>query len=279
MSSTNGFVAGVATGALALGVGMFLCKQCQTEPASKEADCPKVVDKKSPTVKTTQQKPATESGESMDSKSIEKARRMKHFHPPETPIPGSNATLKEKEAYAKYRQSLAKASAVVNALTEMHRDRNANEFMDMAVEEASMGVVTGEGGPFGAVITQIDKTTGEETMVARAHNMVLQTNDPTAHAEVTCIRKACGRLGRFDLKDCKLYTSCYPCPMCYGAIHWAKIPHCVYAAEKEDAADAGFDDAFIYESIRETADVLHCDFVSQPHQGALDVFKMEFGEY
>jgi guanine deaminase len=116
-----------------------------------------------------------------------------------------------------------------------------NNFMDIAVAEAIDGVGKGEGGPFGAVI--ID---GKGNVVARAHNMVLQSNDPTAHAEVTCIRKACAKLGRFDLSDCTIYSSCEPCPMCYGAIHWAKLPECKFAATAQDAAKAGFDDKFIY---------------------------------
>ena len=122
-----------------------------------------------------------------------------------------------------------------------------NNFLDIAVAEAIDGVGKGEGGPFGAVI--ID---GKGNVVARAHNMVLQSNDPTAHAEVTCIRKACAKLGRFDLSDCTIYSSCEPCPskryfshkllclliayrppycvVCYGAIHWAKLPECKFAA-------------------------------------------------
>ena len=85
--------------------------------------------------------------------------------------------------------------------------------MDIAVQQSVEGVTRGEGGPFGACITK------DGQIIARAHNMVLQTNDPTAHAEVTCIRKACAHLGRFDLSDCVIYSSCEPCPMCYGAIH------------------------------------------------------------
>merc|ERR1711934_436228 len=149
------------------------------------------------------------------------------------------------------------------------RDMDANPFMDMAVEEACTGVVTREGGPYGAVITtRGPKGDQPEEVVARAHNMVLQSNDPTAHAECTAIRKACARLGTFDLSNCTLYTSCYPCPMCYGAIHWAKIKKCYWAAAPDDAAAAGFDDMFIYEAIRGTNSEVHCEFVNQKHQGA-----------
>merc|ERR1711934_1087981 len=153
------------------------------------------------------------------------------------------------------------------------RDMDANPFMDMAVEEACTGVVTREGGPYGAVITtRGPKGDQPEEVVARAHNMVLQTNDPTAHAEVTCIRKACARLGRFDLSDCTIYSSCEPCPMCYGAIHWAKLKKCQYAATAADASRAGFDDQFIYNAIRNLNDEVHVDFEHRPHQGARDVF-------
>lgn len=145
--------------------------------------------------------------------------------------------------------------------------------MDAAVEEAREGLRKGEGGPFGCCIVRDGK------VVARAHNMVLQTNDPTAHAEVTCIRKASSRLGRFDLSDCVLYTSCEPCPMCFGAIHWAKIPVCVYAADRNDAAKAGFDDAFIYDAIKGTAEEEHVKLVRCPCTGAVEVFGQTFDAY
>jgi len=147
------------------------------------------------------------------------------------------------------------------------------EHMESAVDEAKEGLMKGEGGPFGACIVQDGK------VIARAHNMVLQTNDPTAHAEVTCIRKASSRLGRFDLSDCVLYTSCEPCPMCYGAIHWAKIPVCVYAADRNDAAKAGFDDAFIYDAIKGTAKEEHVKMVHCPCHRAVDVFGQKYDSY
>jgi guanine deaminase len=149
-----------------------------------------------------------------------------------------------------------------------------SKMMDIAVAEAMDGVGKGEGGPFGAVI--VDK---DGNVVARAHNMVLQSNDPTAHAEVTCIRKACAKLGRFDLSDCTIYSSCEPCPMCYGAIHWAKLPECKFAATAEDAAKAGFDDKFIYDSIRNISDEVHCKFNHEPHDGAVDVFSESYSMY
>lgn len=114
-------------------------------------------------------------------------------------------------------------------------------YLKLAVEEAQKGVLQNEGGPFGAAIV-----CGGE-LVALAHNEVLKTNDPTAHAEVVAIRRASAKLGRFDLSDCILYATCEPCPMCLSAAYWAKIKTLVYACTRHDAAQAGFDDAFLYE--------------------------------
>jgi guanine deaminase len=116
--------------------------------------------------------------------------------------------------------------------------------MQLALREARSGVLAGEGGPFGAVIAR------DGVVIARGHNRVLQTNDPTAHAEVVAIRDACARLGRFSLHDCVLYSSCQPCPMCFSAVHWAKLPVCYYAATADDAAAVGFDDRFLYDAIQ-----------------------------
>jgi guanine deaminase len=116
--------------------------------------------------------------------------------------------------------------------------------MHMAIEEGRKNLLSGEGGPFGAVIVR------DGGLVACARNQVLSTNDPTMHAEMTAIRQACGRLGRFDLSDCELYATCLPCPMCMGAIFWAKIPKLYYGALDSDAAEIGFSDKFIYDAIR-----------------------------
>jgi guanine deaminase len=114
-------------------------------------------------------------------------------------------------------------------------------FMDRAITLATENVGAGHGGPFGAVIVR----NGE--IVAEAANNVLATNDPTAHAEVEAIRQACGRLENFELRDCILYASCEPCPMCLGAIYWARLARVYYAGTRRDASE--FDDAFIYEEI------------------------------
>ncbi|MCD4712343.1 MAG: nucleoside deaminase [Clostridiales bacterium] len=113
--------------------------------------------------------------------------------------------------------------------------------MQKAIEEALSGIEHRDGGPFGAVIVQ----NGE--IIATGHNRVISSHDPTAHAEIVAIRSAADKLGRFDLSDCELYTTCEPCPMCYSAAHWAKIKKIVYGATRQDAADIGFDDNYLYE--------------------------------
>ena len=115
--------------------------------------------------------------------------------------------------------------------------------MRVAIEEANAGVRANHGGPFGCVIVR----RGE--IVARGHNRVTSTNDPTAHAEVSAIREACRSLGRFQLEDCELYTSCEPCPMCLAAIYWARIPKVYYGNTRTDAAAIGFSDDVIYQQI------------------------------
>ncbi len=116
-------------------------------------------------------------------------------------------------------------------------------FFKIALEEAKKGMENGEGGPFGAVIVKDGK------IIAKAHNEVLKTNDPTAHAEVVAIRKASKKLKRFDLSDCEIYSTCEPCPMCLSAIYWAKIKKLYYICTREEAAEIGFDDNYIYEAI------------------------------
>lgn len=116
------------------------------------------------------------------------------------------------------------------------------ELMRKAIELSIKSVRNG-GGPFGAVIAR------EGEIIAEGSNGVTIYNDPTAHAEVTAIRKACEKLGTFDLTGCEIYTSCEPCPMCLGAIYWAHLDKVYYANDRKDAADIGFDDDFIYQEI------------------------------
>jgi guanine deaminase len=120
-----------------------------------------------------------------------------------------------------------------------------NRFMARAIQLAMEGVQTGRGGPFGAVIVK------NGAIVAEGMNQVTSRNDPTAHAEVLAIREACAKLGSFELKDCELYTSCEPCPMCLGAIYWARLARVYFANTAEDAARIGFDDSFIYGELKQ----------------------------
>ena len=111
--------------------------------------------------------------------------------------------------------------------------------IDCAIENIDQG-----GGPFGAVIVK------DGEIIARSGNSVTKTNDPTAHAEVNAIRIATQKLGTFDLSGCEIYSSCEPCPMCLGAIYWARLDKLYFAGTKTDAMDAGFDDSFIYDELK-----------------------------
>jgi len=118
------------------------------------------------------------------------------------------------------------------------------QFMSRAIAIAAGNAASGAGGPFGAIVV----CRGE--IVAEGVNLVTSTNDPTAHAEVVAIRRACAARVSFQLHDCELYTSCEPCPMCLGAIYWARPAAIYYAGTHRDAAAAGFDDSFIYQQTR-----------------------------
>ncbi len=115
--------------------------------------------------------------------------------------------------------------------------------MKQAVKVAYENVLSNHGGPFGAVVVK------DGRIIGVGRNEVTANNDPTAHAEVQAIRDACRNLNTFQLSDCEIYTSCEPCPMCLGAIYWARPKAVYYACTKEDAARIGFDDHFIYEQI------------------------------
>ena len=118
------------------------------------------------------------------------------------------------------------------------------EFMLRAIELARAGMAANAGGPFGAIVVRDGKIIGE------GNNRVTSSNDPTAHAEIIAIRQACGVLQSFQLDGCTIYTSCEPCPMCLGAIYWARPDRVVYACTREDAAIIGFDDDFIYSELK-----------------------------
>jgi tRNA(Arg) A34 adenosine deaminase TadA len=118
-----------------------------------------------------------------------------------------------------------------------------NPFMARAIQLALENVTSGNGGPFGAVIVR------NGAILAEGANSVTATNDPTAHAEIVAIRSACARRKAFELTDCEIYTSCEPCPMCLGAIYWARLTSINYGSVAADAAAAGFDDSMIYREL------------------------------
>jgi guanine deaminase len=142
------------------------------------------------------------------------------------------------------------------------------KFMQMAIDLSEYNVKQAQGGPFGAVIVK------EGMVVARSANKVVPTNDPTAHAEVSAIRLACQELGTFDLAGCVIYTSCEPCPMCLGAIYWARIDKIYYANTKADAADIGFDDKFIYNELDLPMEERKLPVVQLMRNEALGIFKL-----
>lgn len=138
----------------------------------------------------------------------------------------------------------------------------ANDHMRRAISLAEDNASSGNGGPFGAVIVKDGK------VVAEGSNTVTVDNDPTAHAEVNAIRRACAVLGTFDLSGCELYTSCEPCPMCLAACYWAHISRVYYAAGRDDAAAAGFDDDMIYVEVAKPFDERKLPFIQLlPEEG------------
>ncbi len=117
------------------------------------------------------------------------------------------------------------------------------KFMKVAIALSKKGLTNNQGGPFGCVVVKGDE------IVGRGNNKVTSTNDPTAHAEIIAIRDACKNLETFQLEDCEIYTSCEPCPMCLGAIYWARPKAIYYANTRKDASSVGFDDSLIYDEI------------------------------
>lgn len=120
------------------------------------------------------------------------------------------------------------------------QETSKRKFMAEAIRLAGTNVTNGNGGPFGAVVVR------DNEIIGSGFNRVTEVNDPTAHAEVVAIRNACSKLGTFDLSGCEIYSSCEPCPMCLGAILWARIDKLYYAADRHDAKAAGFDDEHFY---------------------------------
>ncbi|MGS2761752.1 nucleoside deaminase [Sinomicrobium sp. M5D2P9] len=141
------------------------------------------------------------------------------------------------------------------------------KFMRRAIALAKEGMEANAGGPFGAVIVK------DGQIIAEGYNQVTSHNDPTAHAEVTAIRKACEKLKSFQLEDCVIYTSCEPCPMCLGAIYWARPEKVYYALNREDAAKIGFDDQYIYDELDKAMELREIAFENIIRNEALPVFE------
>ena len=150
----------------------------------------------------------------------------------------------------------------MDRLTERER-----KFLEKAIELSAKGMKGGKGGPFGCVVVMGDEIIGEGC------NMVTSSNDPTAHAEVVAIRKACEKLGTYQLAGCEIYTSCEPCPMCLGAIYWARPKKVVYANTREEAAAIEFDDDFIYNEINAPIAKRKIPFIHHPHPKAKEIFQ------
>jgi guanine deaminase len=142
-----------------------------------------------------------------------------------------------------------------------------NPFMARAIQLSLDNVLRDQGGPFGAVVVK------NGTIVAEGVNRVTATPDPTAHAEVVAIRQACARLGVFELKDCELYSSCEPCPMCLGAIYWARLARVYFANFAADASEVGFDDSFIHRQMVQPLERRAIPMVQMMREQALAAFR------
>ncbi len=143
-----------------------------------------------------------------------------------------------------------------------------NSFMARAIQLSRDNVVSGQGGPFGAVIAK------EGKIVSEGVNRVTARNDSTAHAEVIAIREACVKLGAFVLRGCEIYTSCEPCPMCLGAIYWARLDRVYFGNSAPDASRIGFDDSFIYQEFSKPLPQRKIPMIQLMHDEALAVFRV-----
>jgi guanine deaminase len=144
---------------------------------------------------------------------------------------------------------------------------NQQLFIRKAIKLSLENVQTGKGGPFAALIVK------DNNIIASGTNLVTSLNDPTAHAEIIAIREACKILGTFHLEGCEIYSSCEPCPMCLGAMYWARLAKIFIASIMQDAADVGFDDAFIYSEFSKQISERKIPMVLIPQNEALAVFK------
>jgi guanine deaminase len=141
------------------------------------------------------------------------------------------------------------------------------QWVDRVIELAIENVRSGQGGPFASVVVR------DGAILAEGANLVTSTNDPCAHAEIVAIRRACQKLGSFELRGCEIYSSCEPCPMCLGAIYWARLARIYFAAAKEDASRAGFDDSFIYQEFSRRGDQREIQMMRIMNHKALDPFR------
>lgn len=142
-----------------------------------------------------------------------------------------------------------------------------NPFMARAIQLSIENVRARQGGPFGAVIVR------EGNVISEGANRVTLTNDPTAHAEVFAIREACRKLAAFDLAGCEIYSSCEPCPMCLGAIYWARLSRIYFAAVDADAAQAGFDDSLIYRELAQPHSRRKIPMIQLMREEAVEAFR------
>lgn len=140
-------------------------------------------------------------------------------------------------------------------------------FMLEAIKLSQQGIRNNDGGPFGCIIVKGDE------IIGRGNNRVTSTNDPTAHAEVVAIREACKNLNSFQLEECEIYTSCEPCPMCLGAIYWARPKVIYYANNRQDAANIGFDDSMIYDEMKAAVESRKIPILCLGREEALKVFE------
>lgn len=139
--------------------------------------------------------------------------------------------------------------------------------MQAAIALSEKGITEEKGGPFGAVVVK------DGEIIGTGYNQVAAANDPTAHAEIMAIREACRKLNSFQLTGCELYTSCEPCPMCMGAIYWARPEKVYYANTRDDAAAIGFDDSFIYHEIEKSPDERTIEMIPMDREAAQRVFR------
>lgn len=148
-----------------------------------------------------------------------------------------------------------------------HHAENPEEWMQQAMALALENLRSSRGGPFAALVVRAGEILGRGT------NLVTATNDPTAHAEILAIREACQKIGHFELTGCEIYATCEPCPMCFGAIYWARPAKIYYAARSADAAKIGFDDSLIYSEIQQPVAARKIPMVQLMRDEALKVFR------